>query len=240
MSLVVSSGSLFAQSNQLLFRIIHPDFTPIAELLPTDTVIRGQTVKQFPVWGDYLAPGAKVNITPPDGITMSNVSIFDTSVRFDLAVDSSAAMGERQLTVTTPYGTSTPALKLSIQDPSSLNPFLTNFAVASNTISFNFSSPGAQLTTGSLLNTSADEIDFATDNSRTCMNSYTSNTLLHTGQTAGNVPYTFSPPLANLFFSRHFTYVAFSVTDATGKQSNTVGTRVDDPAFGCFQMPMDQ
>ena len=240
MSLVLLSGSLYAQSNQVLFRIVHPDFVPFAALLPTDTVLRGQTIKQFTVWGDYLAPDGKVSINPPDGITISNVTVFDTTIRLDLSVDAGAAIGDRQLVVTTPYGQSTPALKLTIQDPSSSNPYLTNFAVASNLISFDFNSPGAHLTAGSLLNTYADEIDFASDNSLTCMSSYTSNALVHPGQTSGNVQYQFSPPLANQFFSRHFTYVEFSVTDATGKKSNTAGTRVDDPTFGCVQIPTNQ
>jgi uncharacterized protein (TIGR03437 family) len=240
LSLFLLSGSLFTQSNQALFRIIHPDFVPFAELLPTDTVIRGQSVQQFTVWGDYLAPGGQVSIHPADGITMSNISVFDTAIRFDLTVEAGAAIGDRQLVVTTPYGVSSPALKLTIQDSSSPNPYLTDFAVGSSSIDFHFNSPGAHLTSGSLLNTYADEVDFASDNSLTCMNSYASNALVHPGQALGSVQYGFSPPLANQFFSRHFTYVRFSVTDAAGRQSNTVGTRVDDPTFGCFQMPASE
>jgi uncharacterized protein (TIGR03437 family) len=237
MSLLSLSGS---QSNELLFRIIHPDFVPFAQLLSTDTGIRGQTIQQFKVWGDYLAPAGKVSINPPDGLTMTNISIFDTRITFDLTIDASAATGARQLLLTTPYGTSTPTLTFSVQDPASPNPVLTNLVVDGNTISFSFASPGAHLTAGSLLNISGSEVNFATDLSQDCQSSYQSNALAHSGQTTGQVQYTFSPPLANVFFSRHYTDLGISVTDATGARSNTVGTRVDDPVFGCFQLPRNQ
>ncbi len=237
LSLLSSSGSGLAQSNEISFRIIHPDFIPLAQLLSSDTGIRGQTIQQFTIWGDYLASATGVSISPAEGLTLSNLNVTDTKITFDLKIDEGATLGDRQLRVTTPYGTSTPALKFSILDPASLSPFLTNLTVNSNIISFNFASPGVQLLTGSLLNSSVSEINYVGNTSKTCQSSYQSSTLIRPGQTSGQVQYTFSPALANNFFSRHYANLSLSVTDFMGRKSNTVSVRVDDPVFGCSQLP---
>jgi hypothetical protein len=99
---------------------------------------------------------------------MSNISVFDTRITFDLAIDANTATGDRLLSVTTPYGASTSPLKFSILDPSSPAHFLTNLTIASNTISFNLASPGARMTAGSLLNYSAAEIETTRNQGTSC------------------------------------------------------------------------
>jgi uncharacterized protein (TIGR03437 family) len=228
--------SPFQMSNVLSFRLASPKSAPIFLVPSTDTGIQGQTIRRFQVFGEGLYKST-LAFSPADGITVSNLSTTDTTLTADLAISESSAAGVRNLTVASSGGAQASPVSFTIRDKSSTDPYLSNLLVGSTTVSFDFTEPGGNLKTGSLLLTAGRQYTYPAPFSVSSgTSSQTSDALLKPGQTSGTIRYSFSPPLQTTY-SYQVTQLIISVQDAAGKTSNKVAVRVQDDNFNWQSIP---
>jgi len=189
-SLLSLSRSGIAQSNELLFRIIHPDLAPSAQLLTSDTGIRGQTIQR--AIGDNSVWHVEVN-----------VEIFGPGLFvFQPASDELCSRLEYNF------------IQFRISRGSADRGKFAHCFCHRNRLQKRCVANVPELLSVQRAGASRRDI--------------------------GDVTYTFSPPLTNSFFSGHYADLSLSITDAAGRQSNTIGARVEDAVFGCKQAPANR
>ena len=226
----------FQMSNVVSFRLASPGTAPFFLVPSTDAGIQGRTIQGFQIFGEGLYKST-LTVSPPDGITVSNVTTTDTALTADLAIASDAAPGTRSLLVSSSGGAHATAITFTVRSKTSTEPYLTNLAVGSTTVSFDFSDPGGNLKTGSILMTAGRQYSYPAPFSTSGgTSSQTSATLVKPGQTTGTIQYTFSPPLQTTY-SYQVTQLILSIQDAAGQTSNKVAVRVQDDNFNWQSIP---
>ena len=226
----------FQVSNVVSFRLASPSAAPSFLILSTNAGIQGQTIKGFQVVGEGLYKST-LQFSPADGITVTNLTTTDTALTADIAISDAAAAGQRTLTVSSSGGVQAPAIDFTVRDKSSQDPYLSNLVVGSTTVSFDFTEPGGNLRSGSILMTAGQQYTYPAPFSVSGgTSSQTSDTLVKPGQTSGTIQYTFSPPLETTY-SYQVTELVVSIQDSAGKTSNKVGVRVQDDNFNWQSIP---
>jgi len=102
-------------SNPLPFTVLAPTLPRITSLNPANGVI-GQTINTLTIGGENFGGVSALNFSPATGLTVTNIVATATQVTARLAIAVSAALGTRQLSVTSPRGMSN-AVAFAIQAP---------------------------------------------------------------------------------------------------------------------------
>jgi uncharacterized protein (TIGR03437 family) len=144
-------------SNKLTFTVKAvptPLLSSVSAFSPIEPEL-GKT-SHYQISGSNLSSVNAVNVSPPDGVTFSNVTATSSSVSFDISVAAGAAYGARKLSVSTSAGKSNeiditllwldPSFVLSNLQagPGSNNPY------AQVPVSFDYSDPSGKVTASAI------------------------------------------------------------------------------------------
>ncbi len=198
----------------------------LARLTPAGGAV-GQTFQNLTIEGEYLRGTTAVEVSPPEGVTISNLRTATTSVRAGVNIAGNAAPGRRELVCVTPGGRSNP-LAFEVR-PRGSAPQISRFTATQKVEGdvvivegrFDFTDPDGDLLFSGSLEGSA-KLRFT---SGSCTLEVTGPSLHRPGETAGTVDYrlTFSPRSVSIGIGL---FVTATLVDAAGNGSNQVSLSV--------------
>ena len=186
---------------------------------------RAGTTVSIDIAGGGLSGTTSVNFSPSTGITVSNISASSMDVTASVTIAADAAQGTRQLSVTTPGGTSN-SVSFSIAGPTGgTAPTISNLVVGapvygSNQVSipmsFDFTDPDGDIIYIQGNHTGSAKLVFAKQG---CTSSSSASWLNRPGQISGS--FSFSRVIMNSWLTGNFT-IQFQLEDAAGNRSNAL------------------
>jgi len=184
----------------------------------------GESINNLTITGADLAEVDRLEFSPSEGVTISNVRATDTSVTAQVSLASTAAFGERTMRVATPGMKSDDKVFVFLPRAGLPTPFIYNATVRGSGVV-----PGPVTLTGSFEFEDGDG-DIVTPGARItywigfhCSFTFSGPYLDKRGQTAGRVEftYTYTPTRVILFTTES---ISIRLTDAAGRESNSVNT----------------
>jgi uncharacterized protein (TIGR03437 family) len=105
------------QANAILtFEAAPPPVLPLISSVTPNTAETGTTIPNFTVRGDNLAGVTQLDFSPPSGITVSNLTVNNSTVTAQVMIAADATPGQRAVSVLSPAGRSN-SVQFTIQTP---------------------------------------------------------------------------------------------------------------------------
>lgn len=217
------------RSNGLSFEVRlppPPQITTISQRIG----VSGQTNSSFVITGTDMATVNAVEVTPEDGVTISNPVASGNSVTAQLVIAPNASLGARSVTVVSPSGRSNARSFQVVARPTSNTPAVSNLTVNTPVLSgsnailtgqVDFTDADANLVFTGSQATSARVRFVVSLGLNSCTLTGTGPFINLPGQVAGTVNFalTYQPGSISIgTFS-----VSFTLIDAAGNSSNTLG-----------------
>ena len=203
----------------------------------------GQTIANVDFTGTDMRGVYLAEFAPNAGITVSNVRTTDTAATVQVAIQSNAALGPRQVTLVSLGGRSTPVtFSIAQPPPSPVAPVISNATASStpsgpagsggttNTFSFDFQDPDADITFAGTAQGSAKvrfELIFPSLRFN-CFEEVTGTFLHKPGDRSGRISHTYtfgrggSNPSVSSADGSATVPVSITLFDAGGRASNTI------------------